>query len=83
MEFVMSKKSRKAARFNLLKPKESDFANKDIKQRMLDIEAADEFINIRKVRKITVLICESKVPQFEKHMANFFIKHGYKANIMD
>ncbi|MEN8278578.1 hypothetical protein ABFP05_11895 [Acinetobacter baumannii] len=79
----MNKKSRQEARFNLLKPKDSDFANKDIKQRILDIEAADEFINMRKVKKITVYVCESKVPQFEKHMAKFFIKHGYKANITD
>ncbi|WP_284116057.1 hypothetical protein [Acinetobacter pittii] len=79
----MSNKSSKEARFNLLKPKDSDFANKDIHQRIVDIEAVDEFINIRRVKKITVLVCESKVPQFEKHMAKFFVKHGYKANITD
>ncbi|WP_038342272.1 hypothetical protein [Acinetobacter sp. A47] len=79
----MSNKSKKEARFNLLKPKDSDFSNKNIHQRIADIKAADEFINMHKVKKITVHVCESKVPQFEKHMAKFFIKHGYKANIMD
>ncbi|MDC4688418.1 hypothetical protein NRA35_18820 [Acinetobacter baumannii] len=79
----MGKKSAKESRFNLLKPKDSDFANKDINQRISDIEAVDEFLNIKKVKEITVHICESKVPQFEKHMAKFFIKHGYKANIKD
>lgn len=79
----MSNKSKKEARLNLLKPNDSDFENKDIHQRIADIKAIGEFINISKVKKITVHICESKVPQFEKHMAKFFIKHGYKADISD
>lgn len=83
LEFVMSNKSKKEARLKLLSPNDRDFSNKDINQRIADINAVDEFINIKKVKKITVHVCESKVPQFEKHMAKFFKKHGYKANISD
>ena len=81
LEFVMSNKSKKEARLKLLSPNDYDFSGKDLNQRIADINAVDDFINIKKVKKITVNVCESKVPQFEKHMAKFFKKHGYKANI--
>jgi hypothetical protein len=83
MEFVMGEKSKKESRFDLLKPTDSDFENKDLNQRMASIDALGDFINVRRVKKITLHICESKVPQFEKHMAKFFAKHGYKADISD
>ena len=49
LEFVMSNKSKKEARLKLLSPNDCDFSNKDINQRIADINAVDEFINIKKV----------------------------------
>ncbi len=60
-----------------------DISGDDVVKRIANTDAAASFISGLRTRKIIVNICESKVPQFEKHMAKFFIKHGYKANISD
>lgn len=79
----MGKKSKKESRFELVKPDDNDLKGSGLSQKIANIDVLSDFINVRRVKKITMNICESKVPQFEKHMAKFFIKHGYKANIED
>ncbi|ENW92787.1 hypothetical protein [Acinetobacter dispersus] len=79
----MGKKKNRQARLKLLNPTSSDLNGKDLAQRIKEIDAASTYINVSRVRKVIIHVCESKVPQLEKYMAKFFIKHGYKANIMD
>ena len=44
----MGKKSKKEARLKLLNPNDYDFSGKDLNQRIADINAVDDFINIKK-----------------------------------
>ena len=81
MEFVMGINEKKEARIKALNS--PDIGGDDAIKKIANIDAIGSFIGVRRVRKITVHVCESKVPQFEKHMAKFFKKHGYRANISD
>ena len=52
----MGNKSKRESRFNLLKLKDSDFESQDLNQRMASIEYLGDFINVRRVKKITLHI---------------------------
>lgn len=77
----MGSNEKKEARIKALNSPE--ISGNETIRKIANIDAAASFIGVRRVRKITVHVCESKVLQFEKHMVKFFKKHGYRANISD
>ena len=76
MEFV-NMRSNKESRKEMLKA----YAGHNTNDAINTIDTISEFIDCKRTKKVVVQIKEDKLPQFEKHLAKFFKKHGYSATI--
>jgi hypothetical protein len=78
----MRKNLNKEMRMKMLKQQTESFGEQGLEENIKLIDAMSDFLNYERRVKVLVNLDESQVPQFEKHMAKFFKKHGYRANIL-